>query len=83
MRKKQKTMASKRGGRMTIQKAIYRPCYVNGRKALFHKWITHDLIDYAIVEFEDGTADIAYMQCVRFVPLNFKKYGFTDERGGK
>ena len=66
-----------------IQNAIYRPCYVNGRKALFHKWITHDLTDYAIVEFEDGTADICYMELVRFVPLNFKNYGFTDERGDK
>lgn len=61
-----------------IQNETYRPCFVDGRKALFHRWTAYNVIDYAIVEFEDGTADIAYMQCVRFVPLDFEKYGFTE-----
>lgn len=65
-----------------IQNAMYRPCFVDGKKALFHRWTAYNVIDYAIVEYEDGTVDIVHPQSIRFVPLNFKKYEFTDERGG-
>nr|DAR24704.1 MAG TPA: hypothetical protein [Caudoviricetes sp.] len=45
----------------------YRPCFVDGRKALFHRWTAYDIIDYAIVEYEDGTVDIVHPESIRFV----------------
>lgn len=50
-----------------IQNAMYRPCFVDGKKALFHRWTAYNVIDYAIVEYEDGTVDIVHPQSIRFV----------------
>lgn len=61
-----------------IPNAMYRPCFVDGRKALFHRWTAYNVIDYAIVEYEDGTVDIVHPQSIRFVPLDVEKYGFTE-----
>lgn len=66
-----------------IQNAMYRPCFVDGKKALFHRWTAYNVIDYAIVEYEDGTVDIVHPQSIRFVTGKFDEYSFTDERGGK
>lgn len=66
-----------------IQNVMYRPCFVDGKKALFHRWTAYNVIDYAIVEYEDGTVDIVHPQSIRFVTGKFDEYSFTDERGGK
>lgn len=65
---------------INIQKSTYRPCYVDGRKALFHRWTAYNVIDYAIVEYEDGKVDIVHPQSIRFVTGKFNEYSFTDER---
>ena len=38
-----------------IVKPELRPCYVDGKKALFHKWVTDGTLDtLALVEYENG-----------------------------
>ncbi len=55
-----------------IIKTETRPCYVNGKKALFHKWVDkQDFISRSnyvtgLVEFEDGT-----VLCVNAVEIQF------------
>lgn len=38
---------------ITIRTGEYRPCYVYGRRGLFHKWLDK----VGIVEFEDGSVE--------------------------
>ena len=66
-----------------IQDAMYRPCFVDGKKALFHRWTAYNVIDYAIVEYEDGTVDIVHPQSIRFLPGKFDEYNFTMKQKGK
>lgn len=66
-----------------IQNAMYRPCFVDGKKALFHRWTAYNVIDYAIVEYEDGTVDIVHPQSIRFVSGKFKEYSFDERKGAK
>lgn len=67
--------------KIEIQNEAYRPCFVDGKKALFHRWTAYNVIDYAIVEYEDGTVDIVHPQSIRFVSGKFKEYSF-DKGGG-
>lgn len=87
---------------ITINQEIeYRPCYVRGRRALFHRWTNSarpqlpkgvepaENVRYfqyrnthAIVEFEDGTVDLAFPRDVRFAdPGNFSAYVWMDRPG--
>lgn len=50
-----------------------RPCFVNDRKALFHKWVHNkDMIniqqeyEMGIVEYEDGHIDTVYPKQIKF-----------------
>lgn len=61
-----------------MQNTMYRPCFVDGKKALFHRWTAYNVIDYAIVEYEDGTVDIVHPQSIKFVPGKFIEYNFTE-----
>lgn len=80
-------------GDITIRNAeCYRPCYVNGKKALFHRW--EEIADVvflagdnptgqvkytvAIVEFEDGTVAGVHTDKVRFVPGLMNEYDFRE-----
>lgn len=44
-----------------------RLCSVKGRKALFHRWTTYSITDAAIVEYEDGTVNIAQPTDIKFL----------------
>ena len=45
---------------------IARPCEVDGRPALFHRWVEeYDLS--ALVEYQDGTIDLVRPDQIRFV----------------
>ena len=63
-----------------MQNTMYRPCFVDGKKALFHRWTAYNVIDYAIVEYENGTVDIVHPQSIKFVPGKFNEYNFTEEK---
>ena len=71
----------------------YRPCLVNGRKALFHRWedkaSIRDTImagtipgqlaaTVGIVEYEDGTVHECYPYEIRFCDSKFSEYCFDD-----
>lgn len=61
-----------------------RPCLVNGKKALFHRWgETTDIfmkqITKGIVEYEDGTVARVFPNEINFIPLNFNEYAFNTE----
>ena len=55
-------------------KVDLRPCYVKGKRALFHKWFTRTEVingnaltdTFAIVEFENGTVREASITDVHF-----------------
>lgn len=67
---------------MSIQVATeYRPCFVKGKKAIFHRWTDYAQVrdaylqgttpgqlaqTFAIVEFEDGTVSECYPNQVQF-----------------
>ena len=66
---------------IVIRTTEYRPCYVAGRKALFHRW--EDYGDQfkktlAIVEFEDGTVDAVNPKLLKFVPGIMENYTFDE-----
>lgn len=64
-----------------------RPCYVDGKKALFHLWT--EKIDFVftntvkmivgIVEFENGRVTAVEPHLIRFVPTSFNEYCFTED----
>jgi ribosomal protein S27E len=57
-----------------------RPCYVQGRKALFHAWTQRNdgLKDnyVAIIEWEDGVVTYCYPHEVRFIDNKINEYVF-------
>ncbi len=63
-----------------------RPCYVDGKKALFHLWA--ERVDFVftntvkkivgIVEFENGRLTAVEPHLIRFVPTNFNEYCFPE-----
>lgn len=62
-----------------------RPCYVNGKKALFHFWIRKkDIVmqsEYieGLVEFIDGTVEEINAKNIRFCDSKLKEYCFREE----
>lgn len=62
-----------------------RPCYINGKKALFHLWIKKkDLImqnEYVdgLVEFIDGTVEEIRADKIRFCDNKIREYIFNEE----
>ena len=60
----------------------YRPCWVNGKKGLFHKWLVKkDFIcqnEYAVglVEFENGSIEEIKSERIYFSDRKVKKYVF-------
>lgn len=62
-----------------------RPCYINGKKALFHLWIKKkDLImqnEYVdgLVEFIDGTVEEIRADKIRFCDNKIREYIFDKE----
>jgi len=62
-----------------IIRSELRPCYVNGKKALFHRW-SSDTNEYAIVEYEDGVVDQVLLNTIRFVDRRI--YQFDFDNGG-
>ena len=53
-------------GKITIEDAEYRPCLVNGRKGLFHKWGFAGRT-VGIVEFEDAPIAVVPPEQVQFL----------------
>lgn len=70
-----------------------RPCYVNGKKALFHKWVQNREmmscgvveIPCAIVEYENGSIKTERASSLRFADSAglFKQFAFDEEREAK
>lgn len=57
-----------------------RPCYVDGKKALFHKWITINNgfteNTQAIVECENGTVETVDPTRIKFADNKLNEYAF-------
>lgn len=61
-----------------------RPCYINGKKALFHLWIKK--IDFimknefvkGLVEFADGTVEEIEADKIRFCDYRINEYAFRE-----
>lgn len=82
---------------ITIKNSQYRPCFVDGRKALFHKFegvrfappksfcdVDKDIVigrDLAIVEYEDGKVDEVSVTKLRFADRLFQQYVFCEDSG--
>lgn len=67
-------------GNILIKQEL-RPCLVNGKKALFHKWIVKtDICEHkhsaGLVEFEDGTVDEVYYSKIKFIDNIINEYAF-------
>ena len=62
-----------------------RPCYINGKRALFHLWIKKkDIVmqsEYIVglVEFIDGTVEEIGEKKIRFCDNKLKEYCFEKE----
>lgn len=62
-----------------IKTIDYRPCYVNGKKALFHKWTNNDIgCARGIIEYEDGTIDIVVPYEIKFCDYKLNEYAFRE-----
>lgn len=79
-----------------VQENEYRPCYVHGQKALFHRWANSARpqlpkgvepgenaryyqfrTTHGIVEYEDGTVDLAWPRDIKFADGgHFKDYAW-------
>lgn len=61
-----------------------RPCFINGKKALFHLWIKkYDFVlrdEYikGLVEFVDGTVEEVMADTIRFCDNKAKEYAFVE-----
>lgn len=64
-------------GKITFETSEYRPCLVNGRKALFHKWETGK--DLALIEYANGTVAEVEATSIRFVDRKIDEYCFSME----
>lgn len=72
-----------------------RPCLVNGKKALFHKWTEEAQIQYnqyyatanqlkttfGIIEFEDGQVASVAPYKIKFCDNKMKEYYFKEGGG--
>lgn len=61
----------------------YRPCYVKGKKALFHRYINEvnmllNPITYALVEYSDGRVEKVCPEDIRFCDLKINEYAFIE-----
>ena len=59
-----------------------RPCYINSKKALFHRWIhTKNLLgqefEVGIVEYENGQIEEVTPNNIKFCDDKLKEYLFT------
>lgn len=54
----------------------HRPCIVNGKRGLFHRWIEYQYEPCALVENEDGKVEICYFYDVKFCDNPFPEYNF-------
>ena len=70
-------------GTELIIKQEYRPCWVNGKKGLFHKWLTkYDLIyksEYAkgLKKKKNGHIGEFNSENIQFCDNKFTEYDFT------
>lgn len=61
-----------------------RPCYINGKKALFHLWIKKkDIVmqnEYIVglIEFVDGIVEEIKADKIRFCDSKIKEYDFKE-----
>lgn len=58
----------------------YRPCYVRGKKALFHKYIKILESTIALVEYEDGQVDEVDPILIKFCDQKMKGISFLSCR---
>lgn len=54
----------------------HRPCIVNGKKGLFHRWYQYLGEPHGLVEFEDGTIEMCFYGTIKFCDNPFPKYNF-------
>lgn len=54
----------------------YRPCIVNGKKGLFHKWIEYRHEPYALIEHENGKVEMYHCYDINFCNSPFADYSF-------
>lgn len=54
-----------------------RPCMVNGKKALFHRWV--DAVDGGLIEREDGSMEMVHPESIKFIDNRIKEYAFPEE----
>ena len=57
-----------------------RPCSVDGKKALFHKWV-HDYSNeklFGLVEMEDGTVHLVDIVRINFLDTKSKMLDFVN-----
>lgn len=66
-------------GKITIEDSEYRPCIVNGRKGLFHKW-GFDGKTVGIVEFEGAPIAVVPPEKIQFLDSGnyFNRYIFWE-----
>ncbi len=70
---------------IVIKTIDYRPCFVNERKALFHKWIeSNNLADIfqrstlGLIEYEDGQVDEVVLAKIKFCDNLIEEYAFKE-----
>lgn len=72
-------------GNEIIVKQECRPCWVNGKKGLFYRWLVKKNIitqgEYAvgIIEFENGFIREINSENVFFCDRKIKEYGFNNK----
>ena len=64
-----------------IAKTELRPCFVENKKALFHKWVhIKNLLgqefENGIVEYEDGQVEEVNPRDIKFIDNKTKEYDF-------
>ncbi|MCI8641012.1 MAG: hypothetical protein HFJ59_03975 [Clostridia bacterium] len=62
----------------------YRPCIVNEKKALFHRWVyTKNLLkeefEVGIVEYENGQIEKITPNKIRFTDNKIQEYDFNNK----
>ncbi len=65
-----------------VIKQELRPCYINRKKALFHRWVhTKNLLgqefEVGIVEYENGQIEEVTPNNIKFCDDKLKEYSFT------
>ena len=71
---------------VVIKTSEYRPCIVNGKKALFHRWneyinvVKESKYIFGMVEYEDGTVEEVAPHLIKFLDHNlFNEINFNDK----